>query len=238
MMNYFSDFLKPKVYIYISNKLLALILMASLILGVSSFYLGIYATPPDFQQGENYRIIYIHVTGAWLSLALYSLVALFSLIYLINKHVLFYLIAKVNALIGIQFSLITLVTGSLWGRPTWGSFWVWDARLTSVLILFFLYLGYFVIDSAHEIRIKAMNYSSILAILGFINIPIIRYSVNWWNTLHQSSSVTQTYITLDLCIFVPILLCFIGLVGYSISIFFLEIRKNIILHRIEMYYFT
>lgn len=233
----FYDLLKPKVIIYISQIYLPLFLIISFIFLISSLYLGIYVTEKDFQQGENFRIIYIHVTAAWLSLIYYALVALFSFIYLINKHVLMYFIAKIHGYIGINFSLITLITGSLWGRPTWGTFWAWDARLTSVLILFFLYLGYLIMDNIQDVRIKAMNNSSILAIIGFINIPIIKYSVHWWNTLHQTSSVTQNYITLDLSISISLFLCFLGLILYGFSIFLLEIRKEIILRKIESYYF-
>jgi heme exporter protein C len=235
-MDNFYDFLKPKILMNISNRFLGLMIMISGILMMSSLYLGIYVTEADFQQGESFRIIYIHVTAAWITLGIYSLVAILSLIYLINKHTLIYLMAKTNVFIGINFSIITLTTGSLWGRPTWGSFWVWDARLTSVLILFFLYLGYLMVDGSHEIRMKGMNNSSILAIIGFINIPIIKYSVHWWNTLHQSSSVTQNYITLDQSIFIPLFLCFFAMIGYGVYLFLLEMRKHILMRKVESYY--
>jgi heme exporter protein C len=236
MMNKFHDIWKPRIFMSLSEKILGLLMIISMILVMSSLYLGIYATETDFQQGENFRILYIHVSGAWISLGFYGFLALFSLIYLINQHIFFYLIAKTYAVIGINFSLITLMTGSLWGRPTWGSFWVWDARLTSVFILFFLYLGYLILDKTHEIRKKSMNNGSMLAILGFINLPIIKYSVHWWNTLHQSASVTQNYITMDLSIYIPLLLCFLGVLGYSMSLFLLEMRKQMILRKIETYY--
>jgi heme exporter protein C len=236
MINKYYDLLKPKILINLSNKFMSLLMMISLILVISSLYFGIYAGETDYQQGENFKIIYIHVTGAWLSLGFYGLLALFSLIYLINKHLLIYLMGKISASLGINFSLITLITGSLWGRPTWGTFWVWDARLTSVLILFFLYLGYLILDKTHEIRTKAMTNSSILALIGFINLPIIKYSVQWWNTLHQSSSVTSNYITLDSYVFNSLLIFFLGILTYSSCIFLLEIRKYLIKRKIETYY--
>jgi len=236
IINKYYDLLKPKVLINLSNKFLSLLMIMSVILIISSFYLGIYVGETDFQQGESFKIIYIHVSGAWLSLGSYGLLALFSLIYLINKNLLIYLMGKISGFLGINFSLITLITGSIWGRPTWGTFWVWDARLTSVLILFFLYLGYLILDKTHEIRTKAMNNSSILAIIGFINLPIIKYSVSWWNTLHQSSSVTQNYITLDAYIYICLFMCFMGIFTFSLCIYFLELRKYMILRKIETYY--
>jgi len=236
IINKYYDLLKPKVLINLSNKFLSLLMIMSVILIISSFYLGIYVGETDFQQGESFKIIYIHVSGAWLSLGSYGLLALFSLIYLINKNLLIYLMGKISAIIGINFSLITLITGSLWGKHIWGTFWVWDARLTSVLILFFLYLGYLILDKTHEIRTKAMNNSSILAIIGFINLPIIKYSVSWWNTLHQSSSVTQNYITLDAYIYICLFMCFMGIFTFSLCIYFLELRKYMILRKIETYY--
>lgn len=235
-MNKYYDLLKPKVLIHLSNKFLNLLMMISLILVISSLYLGIYAGETDYQQGENFKIFYIHVTSAWLSLGFYGLLTLFSLIFLINKHLLIYLLAKISAYVGINFSLITLMTGSLWGRPIWGTFWVWDARLTSVFILFFIYLGYLILDYTQQIRIKAMNNSSIFALIGFINLPIIKYSVQWWNTLHQSSSITQNYITLDAYVYSSLFLFFLGILGYSSCIYLLEIRKYMIQRKIETYY--
>lgn len=236
MINKLHDIWKPKKFMRISQKLWGFFMMTGIILMMSSLHLAINVTDTDFQQGENFKMIYIHVASAWVALAFYGLVACFSLIYLLNQDVLFYLIARSHAVMGLNFSIITLVTGSLWGRPTWGEFWVWDARLTSVLILFFLYLGYFIMEKTHEIRKKAMNNSSILAILGFINIPIIKYSVHWWNTLHQSGSITQNYITMDLSIYMALLLSFMAILCYTIQIFILEMTKHMILRKIETYY--
>lgn len=236
MIKKYYDILKPQILINISNKYLKIWMIISLFLVISSLYLGIYVSDIDYQQGENFKNIYIHVTGAWLSLIFYVILALCSFIYLIKKHLFIYLLAKISAILGINYSLITLITGSLWGRPLWGTFWVWDARLTSVFILFILYLGYLIIDYIQEIKIKAMNNSSILAIIGFINLPIIKYSVHWWNTLHQSSSVTPNYITLDVITYISLLLLFMGLIIYSICIYFWEIRKYIIKRKIETYY--
>jgi heme exporter protein C len=236
MIHKFHDIWKPKNFMRLSQKLWGFFMMMGLLLMMSSLQLAIQMPDTDFQQGENFKMIYIHVASAWMTLALYGIMTCFSLIYLLNQHVFFYLISRSHAVMGINFSIITLVTGSLWGRPTWGDYWVWDARLTSVLILFFLYLGYFIMEKTHEIRKKSMRNSSILAIIGFINIPIIKYSVNWWNTLHQSGSITQNYITMDLSIYIVLLLCFMGMVCCSITIFILEMRKHMILRKMETYY--
>lgn len=236
IMEKFHDIWKPKRFMKISQKLWGFFMMMCIILMMGSVYLAINVTNTDFQQGENFKMIYIHVASAWMTLVFYGVTAGFSFIYLVNQHVLFYLIARSHAILGVNFSIITLVTGSLWGRPTWGSFWVWDARLTSVLILFFIYLGYFIMERSHPIRKKAITNSSIWAILGFINIPIIKYSVYWWNTLHQSGSITQNYITLDVSIYIAVLLCLMGIICYTITIFILEMRKYMILRKMETYY--
>lgn len=233
--NYY-DMLKPKSVMRISQGVMGYILLLSGILEMSSLYVGIHVTGEDFQQGENMRILYIHVTSAWMSLGLYGLVVMFSVMYVINRHIFMYFMAKTNVYIGMNFSLITLMTGSVWGKPTWGSFWVWDARLTSVLMLFIIYVGYVLIDESQEMNMRAMHQSSIWAIIGFINIPIIKYSVTWWNTLHQSSSVTQSYVTLDQSIFIPLFLCFFGTLIFVMILFFLDMRKHILMRKMESYY--
>ena len=154
-------------------------------------YGGLVAAPPDYQQGESYRIIFIHVPSAWLSLFIYVVMAGASAIALVWRIKLAEVVAIESAPIGASFTFLALVTGSLWGKPMWGTYWVWDARLTSELILLFLYLGVIGLNAAIEDRRTASRACGLFAIVGVVNIPIIHYSVEWWNTLHQGPTVTK-----------------------------------------------
>ena len=147
--------------------------------------------PPDYQQGESVRIMFIHVPAAWMALSVYLLVAVASGIALVWRHPLAEIAAQAAAPIGAAFTLVCLATGSLWGRPMWGTWWVWDARLTSVLVLFFLYLGYIALVNAFDDRSRGARAGSLLALVGVVNLPIIKFSVDWWNTLHQPASVVR-----------------------------------------------
>ncbi len=153
--------------------------------------LGLFASPADYQQGETVRIMYVHVPSAWMALFCYTALAVSCGVALIWKHPLADLAAKATAPIGACFTFLALVTGSLWGKPMWGTWWVWDARLTSVLVLFFLYLGYMALNTAFDDPARGAKSSAILALVGFVNVPIIKFSVEWWNTLHQPSSVVK-----------------------------------------------
>lgn len=154
-------------------------------------YLALHASPPDYQQGETVRIMYVHVPSAWLSLMAYSVMAAGSVSYLVWRHPLGDLMAREAAPLGAVFALITLITGSLWGKPMWGAWWVWDARLTSMLMLFFMYIGYIALAQTEVITDANRKICAILALLGFVNIPIIKFSVEWWNTLHQPASILR-----------------------------------------------
>ena len=160
---------------------------------VTAFMIGLYLalvnSPADYQQSEMVRIMYIHVPAAWMALFTYAFIALSSAAVLIWKHPLALLTAKAAAPIGAAFTVICLATGSLWGKPMWGTWWVWDARLTSVLILLFLYLGYIALMNAFDETERGGKAASLLALVGAVNLPIIKYSVDWWNTLHQPASV-------------------------------------------------
>ncbi len=152
---------------------------------------AVYHAPPDYQQGETVRIMFIHVPAAWLALFTYSFIAGASILALIFRHPLGHVAARAAAPIGAVFTLAALITGSLWGQPMWGTWWVWDARLTSVLVLFFIYLGYMAIWRAITAPEIASRAAAILAIVGVVNIPIIKFSVDWWNTLHQPASISR-----------------------------------------------
>ena len=152
-------------------------------------YFALFSSPADYQQGEMVRIMYVHVPSAWMSLGIYSFMAVCSLSSLVWKTRISYLMSVASAPIGAAFALITLVTGSLWGKPIWGTWWVWDARLTSMLILFLLYLSYISVTSSGTNILRAEKPASVIAIIGFINIPIVKFSVDIWYSLHQPASV-------------------------------------------------
>ena len=174
-----------------SAKLVPWFAVSALLVAVYGLYLGLFVAPPDYQQGESYRIIFIHVPAAWMSMFVYVVMAVSAAIGLIWQIRLADVIAASSAPIGASFTFIALVTGSLWGKPMWGTYWVWDARLTSELILLFLYFGYMALQSSIEDQRMADKASGLLAIVGVVNIPIIHYSVEWWNTLHQGATVTK-----------------------------------------------
>jgi heme exporter protein C len=180
----------PSIFMRLSGN----ILPSLTVLTLEFFAVGLlmaFSSPPDYQQGETVRIMYVHVPAAWLSLACYTLIALSSAGYLIWAHPLADVSAKAAAPIGAVFTLLALVTGSLWGRPSWGAYWVWDARLTSELVLFFLYLGLIALRQAIEDPGRAGRAAAILSLAGAVNVPIIKFSVNWWDTLHQPASVIR-----------------------------------------------
>lgn len=153
-------------------------------------YLGLYKGPADYLQGESVRIIYLHVPAAWMSMMIYSLMAIMAFIALVWRIRVVEILAMASAPVGAAFTIVTLVSGSLWGRPTWGTYWVWDARLTSELVLLFLYIGVIGLYNAIDEPRKAARAACLLALVGAVNLPIIHYSVKWWNTLHQGSSIS------------------------------------------------
>src|SRR5215469_9899500 len=157
----------------------------------AGLYLALVSAPPDYQQGESVRIMYIHVPSAWMALSVYLFVAVASAVALVWRHPLAEIAAAAAAPIGAVFTFVCLASGSLWGRPMWGTWWVWDARLTSVLVLFFLYLGYIALVNAFDEPGRGARAGSVLALVGVVNLPIIKFSVDWWNTLHQPASVMR-----------------------------------------------
>jgi len=157
-------------------------------LGLAGLWLG-FAAPEDYQQGDTVRIMFIHVPAAWLSMFAYVCLAVASFLSLVFRHALADAAAQAAAPLGAAFTFLALVTGSLWGRPMWGAWWAWDARMTSVLVLFLLYLAYIALRSALDDEAKAARAAAILALVGAVNLPIVKFSVDWWNTLHQGASV-------------------------------------------------
>ncbi len=186
-----TRFANPGKFLKLAQKIEPFALALALWSLVAGVYLSFFASPPDYQQGETVRIMYVHVPAAWMALFIYATMAVSALVGLVWKHVVAELYPRAVAPLGAAFTLICLVTGSLWGKPMWGTWWVWDARLTSVLILFFLYAGYMALVDAFEDEQKGLNVGAILLLAGVINIPVIKFSVDWWNTLHQSASVVR-----------------------------------------------
>src|SRR5580692_1839366 len=180
----------PTRFMALSGTLLPWIAGAAAILIGAGLYLG-FTAPPDYQQGDTVRIMFIHVPAATMAMAVYGLMALASLIGLVNRHPLADIAAREAAPLGALFTALALITGSLWGKPTWGTYWVWDARLTSFLLLLFLYLGYIALWNAIEDEVRAARAAALLAIVGAVNLPIIVFSVEWWNTLHQGESIIR-----------------------------------------------
>lgn len=184
-----ADLANPTRFIFLSGKVLPWLAAATALLFVAGVYFAFFASPPDYQQGETVRIMYIHVPAAWLSMFGYGVMALAALGTLVWRHPLADVTAKAAAPLGAAFAFLAVVTGSLWGKPMWGAWWVWDARLTSELVLLLMYLGIIALWQAVEDPGRAARIVAILTLVGSINIPIIKFSVDWWNTLHQGESI-------------------------------------------------
>jgi heme exporter protein C len=179
----------PARFLKIARALTAPLALAGLLAVAAGLYIGLFASPPDYQQGESVRIMYVHVPAAWLGLGGYLGLGIAAAVYMVWRHPLADVAARAIAPVGATFAAICLISGALWGRPTWGTYWVWDARLTSMLVLFFLYLGYSALRGAFDDEERAAKAASILAIVGLVNLPIVKFSVEWWNTLHQPASI-------------------------------------------------
>lgn len=164
---------------------------ATVLMLAVGFYLAFFVSPEDYQQGKTVRIMFVHVPSAWLSMGGYAMLAALGASLLVWRHPLAALMARAAAPVGASFAAVCLLTGSLWGRPMWGTYWAWDARLTSMLLLFFLYLGHIALSRAYDSPERGDRAAAILALIGVINLPIIKFSVDWWNTLHQPASITR-----------------------------------------------
>lgn len=201
---------------------------------VAGLYLALFVAPPDYQQGETVRIMFIHVPAAWMAMFVYMVIAGASAVSLIWRHPLADVAAKTAAPIGACFTFLALVTGSLWGKPMWGAWWVWDARLTSVLILFLLYLGYIAVWRAIEEPSRAGRIAAILALAGMINIPIIKFSVDWWNSLHQPASVLKlSGPAIHPSLLVPLVVMALGYTGLFVCLHLVAMRAEVLRRRIR-----
>lgn len=222
--------LQPSRLISIINLIQPVLYFISIILLLTSLYLGLFIADTDIQQGENYRIIYIHVPSAWACLLSYLFLTISCMIYLVTKNPITQIISKSIAKTGLLFTFITLITGSLWGYPVWGTFWVWDARLTSVLVLFFIYLIIWSFLLKNDEKIHKIG--SILTLIFFAIIPIIKYSVDWWTTLHQGSSITQFKNTMHISILLPTSFMYMSFLLFIIYILICDLKKEILIKKI------
>jgi len=206
-----SRFANPARFMRLSGAVLPFLAGSTIIVLAVGLYLALAVAPPDYQQGESVRIMFVHVPAAWMALLVYLVMAVASLVALVWRHPLAEIAAQAAAPLGAAFTLVCLVTGSLWGRPMWGTWWAWDARMTSVLVLFFLYLGYIALVNAFDDMSRGARAGSVLALVGVVNLPIIKFSVDWWNTLHQAESVFRAGgPTIDSSMLWPLLVMAVG----------------------------
>ena len=217
----------PQTFYPLAGKMIPVFAVLAAVLAAAGLYVGFFVAPTDFQQGESYRIIFIHVPAAWMSMFVYVVMAVSSAIGIIWQIRLADMVAAASAPLGASFAFLALVTGSLWGKPMWGAYWVWDARLTSELILLFLYLGYMALQSAIDDQRSADKASGLLAIVGVVNIPIIHYSVEWWNTLHQGATVAKfDKPSMHIDMLVPLLLMALAFKLFYVTVVLVRTRNE------------
>ena len=229
----FLDYMNPTRFMALTDKALPWLTgAAALLLGVGLFA-AFFLVPPDYQQGETVRIMYIHVPAAWLGMFGYIVMSSASLGVLVWRHPLADAAQKTAAPLGAAFTFVCLVTGSLWGKPMWGTYWVWDARLTSYLVLFLLYLGIIAIRQTMDDSPRGARIASIMTLVGLIVIPIIKYSVDWWNTLHQPASVFRAGgSTISGSMLWPLLVMALGASALFLTLHFMALRNEILRRRI------
>ena len=224
----------PNRFNKITENIQPYILLIAITTLISGLYFGLFDSPKDYQQGDAVRIMYVHVPSAWLASFLYFSLAISCVFYLVWKHPLADLVSSSIAPIGALFSALTLVTGSLWGKPMWGTWWVWDARLTSMLVLFFFYLGYILLSNAFERKIDGSKTASVLAIVGLINLPIVKFSVDWWHTLHQPASIIRIGgPSIDDKMLLPLILMIFALSFFSLYMVILNVKTKLIEKKCE-----
>ena len=231
MFNYFAN---PTRFLRLTSKLQPIAMVVTLITMGAGLYYSLFQSPPDYQQSETVRMMYVHVPAAWMAMFCYVALAASSAVALIWRHMVADIVAKSTAPIGACFTFLALATGSLWGKPMWGTWWVWDARLTSVLILFFLYLGYMVLYNAFDEPTRGARAAAILAIVGVINVPIIKFSVDWWNTLHQPASVVKMDgPAIHSSMLTPLLLMAVGYTAFYFWVLFIRSRAELSANKVR-----
>ena len=219
----------PNKILQLENKTLNWLLILLLIVFIIGIIYSLLISPPDYIQGDSVRIMYVHVPSSFIALGSFGIIGILSICNLIFKIKFFPLLAKSVAPIGSIFTLISIVTGSLWGKPTWGGWWVWDARLTSMSVLLLFYITYILIWKYIENYEKANTISSVIAIIGLFNLPVIKYSVDWWNTLHQPASISLTSApTIHHTMLIPLIIMFFVMIIYSFIVFLMNYKTEAI----------
>lgn len=229
----FKNLLPSKILTLTNKTIDGLVILLIVVVTIGLIY-SLLLSPPDYIQGDSVRIMYVHVPSSFIALGCFGFIGMSSICNLIFKIRLMPLLAKSLASIGCIFSLISIVTGSFWGKPTWGVWWVWDARLTSMAILFLFYIAYIFTWKFIDNFEKANKMSSIIGIVGLFNLPVIKYSVDWWNTLHQPSSITLTSSpTIHYTMLVPLIIMLFGMIIYSLIIFLMKYKTEIMKFKIN-----
>ena len=224
----------PNKILSISNKLITNLIIAMNLVVFLGFIYALFISPPDYIQGDSVRIMYVHVPSSFIALGSFAFIGIASISNLIFKVKFMPLMAKSLAPVGSIFTLISIVTGSLWGKPTWGIWWAWDARLTSMVILLCFYVAYILTWKLISSFEKANKISSIIGIVGLFNLPVIKYSVDWWSTLHQTSSITLTSApTIHYTMLVPLIIMLVGMVIYSLIIFLMKYKTEIMKFKLD-----
>jgi heme exporter protein C len=223
-------FANPGQFLRLSGRILPWLVVSAGVVTVAGLVWGLFFSPADWQQGDAVRIMYVHVPAAWLSSMGYAALALCALLSIVWRHPLADLAAMEIGPVGAVFTAVCLITGSLWGKPMWGAWWVWDARLTSVLVLFFLYLGQIALIRAFDNQERGFRAAAILALVGAVNLPIIKYSVDWWNTLHQPDTI---HIFSQTTMPAPLLVCALGFTLLFAAIVLARLRAAVMERRIR-----
>lgn len=230
----FHQFFTARNFFRYADPALPFMIFAWVVLFATAIYFALVASPPDYQQGEAVRMMYVHVPAAWMALGVYCFIALANASGFIWKNPFSFILATAAAPLGACFCFLCLVTGSLWGKPIWGTWWVWDARLTSMLILFFFYLGYIVLYLTYDQREKGEKAAALLSLVGIINIPIIKFSVDWWNTLHQPASIIRSGgVAIAPQMLTPLMLMFASYLLFFIVIVIIRTKTEILRRKLE-----
>ncbi|MEM7083212.1 MAG: heme ABC transporter permease CcmC [Pseudomonadota bacterium] len=228
-MNWFYRMSSPPHFYRWAGAAIPWVLWPAVALGIVAAYLGLVRAPQDYQMGDTVRIMYVHVPSAWLSLMSYSSMAVAAAIGWIWRMKLAHAVAAAIAPAGASLTFLALVTGAIWGKPTWGTYWVWDARLTSELVLLFLFMGVILLRNAYEDRPQGDRAAAILTIVGVVNVPIIHFSVKWWNTLHQTASVSVTGKSgIDASLLWPLLLMMLAFTLYLVALVLMRTRNEVL----------
>ena len=229
----FKNFFPNKILSLTNTRINSLVILLVIVMIIGLVY-SLLISPPDYIQGDSVRIMYVHVPSSFIALGCFGFIGIASICNLIFKIKFMPILAKSLAPAGCMFSLISIITGSFWGKPTWGTWWVWDARLTSMSTLLLFYIAYILTWKFIDNFEKANKISSIIGIIGLFNIPVIKYSVDWWNTLHQPSSITLTSApTIHYTMLVPLVIMFFGMLIYTLIIFLMRYKTEVMKFKID-----